>query len=601
LVTVNLSADPMRAPMSVPMSVPAWDRAGAALVAKALAELSYEELLVPRQTAPGRYRIDVSAEHRYEFTARRGGLGAWRVDPASVSRDGRRTTDPIRLVLDGRELLGLDGATAAEVVRELTATQAADSRILSAGVAAADLADLDYAELEQHLTGHPVLVLNKGRLGFTGRDLEQYAPEAHRQVRLRWYAAHRTVATYTAVPGLEQERLLGEELDPQTRTRFRAELARQVACPEEYVWLPVHPYQDEAVVGTLFAAQLAKRLLVPLGEAPMGYRPLQSVRTLAATGRRDVKTPLLMRNTLVWRGLGNRATAVAPDVSAWLAGLRAGDAGLRGTGIGFLGEVASVVVRHKAFDSVPDAPYRYGELLGVVWREGVSSHLAPGERARSLASLLHVDSAGRALVAELVDRSGLGCRAWLRRLFDSLFPGLLHCLTRHGVAFCPHGENTVVVYDQDDVPRRVLVKDFAEDINLLPGRHYPGLSDRADAVLVRWPAEELAHSIISAVLAGHFRFLAGVVEDALGVREAEFWALVRESLLDWRSQHPGLADAFDALGLLAPRFERIALNREHLTGGGFHDRAERDAAPDVVHGHVPNPLADSDVHLEVRP
>ena len=46
----------------------------------------------------------------------------------------------------------------------------------------------------------------------------------------------------------------------------------------------------------------------------------------------------------------------------------------------------------------------------------------------------------------------------------------------------------------------------------------------------------------------------------------------------------------DGLGLLAPTFERIALNREQLTGGGFHDRAERDAEPDLMHGHIPNPL-----------
>lgn len=577
-----------------------WRTAGRALVAKALAELAYEQLLAPVATGPGRFRVTLSSGHRYEFTARRGGFGTWRVDPESVTRDGLPATDPVLLVLDGREQLGLDGATAAEVVRELTATQAADSRILTTGDRAADLADLGYAELEQHLTGHPVLVLNKGRLGFTARDLERYAPESHGEVRLRWYAAHPSVAEYAGVPGLDQGRLLAEELGPETVDAFAAGLGQQVPRPEEYLWLPVHPYQDETVVRTLFARHLAEGLLVPLGEGPVAYRPLQSVRTLAASGRRDVKTPLLMRNTLVWRGLGTVATAAAPDISDWLAALHASDGELRDTGIGFLGEVASVVVRHDAFDALPDAPYRYGELLGVVWREGVSSHLRPGERARSLAALLHVDGEGGALVAELVARSGIGPREWLRRLFDALFPGLLHCLARHGVAFCPHGENTVVVYDADGVPARVLVKDFAEDVNLLPHRDYPGLSERADAVLVRWPAEELAHSILSAVLAGHFRFLAGVVETSLGVAEAEFWGLVRDSLLAWRDDHPDLADAFDALGLLAPEVERIALNREHLTGGGFHDRAERDAAPDVVHGHVPNPLAAVDVPLEVR-
>lgn len=575
---------------SDPPGLDDWRAAGRALVAKALGELSYEQLLVPRPTGGDTWQLGLGGSS-YTFAAARGGFGHWRVVPGSVRRDGEPATDPVRLVLDGRVELGLDGPTAAEVVRELTATWAADARIRADRTTVAELAELPYAELEQHLTGHPVLVLNKGRLGFGADDLDRYAPEAHGTVRVRWYAAHTSVASFSSVPGLDRRRLLVEELGAATVAAFDAVLAAATDRPDEFVWLPVHPYQDETVVRTLFAGHLAEGLLVPLGEGPVAYRPVQSVRTLVAPGHRDVKTPLLMRNTLVWRGLGTEATAAAPDVSAWLARLHSSDPGLQETGLGLLGEVASVVVRHDAFDRLADAPYRYGELLGAVWRQSAESHLRPGERGRSLAALLHHDRAGRSLLAELVRRAGVDAGTWLRALLDAVFPGLLRCLALHGVAFCPHGENTVVVFDEHELPVRILVKDFAEDVNLLPGRHYPGLSERADAVLVRWPAEELAHSITSAVLAGHFRFLAGVVEEALGVPEPRFWDLVRDALLSWRAAHPELAGAFDDLRLLDAEVERIALNREHLTGGGFHERAERDEAPDVVHGHAPNPLA----------
>jgi siderophore synthetase component len=579
-------------PSSPPDRGALWRTAGRALVAKALGELAYEQLLLPEPDDTG-WALPLPGGPTYRFAARRTGFGGWHVDPSSVTRDGAPAEDPVRLVLDARELLGLDGATAAEVVRELTATHAADARILETSRPVEELAELGYAELEQHLTGHPVLVLNKGRLGFTAADLDRYAPEAHDTVRLRWYAAHRETASYIGVLGLDQDRLLAEELAPEVLAELRSRLAAQVAEPADYVWLPVHPYQDEVVVRTLFAPHLADGRLVLLGEAPASYRPVQSVRTLVGAGR-DVKTPLLMRNTLVWRGLGTAATAAAPDVSAWLAELHAGDPELQATGLGFLTEVASVVVRHEAYDALPDAPYRYGELLGAVWRTPVSALLRDGERARSMAALLHVDRDGRSLLAELVERSGLEVRDWLERLYDALLPGLLHCLVEHGVAFCPHGENTVLVF-VDDVPLRALVKDFAEDVTLLPGRDYPGLSERADAVLVRWPAAEMAHSITSAVLAGHVRFLAPLVEDHLGLPEAQVWEVVRQALLRWRTLHPHRAESFDALGLLAPEVERIALNREHLTGGGFHDRAERDEAPDVVHGFAPNPVAAAQV------
>ena len=62
-----------------------WSRAGLALVVKAIAELSYEELLDPRPDGEG-YRVELPSGVAYTFRARRGELGAWRIEPASVRR-----------------------------------------------------------------------------------------------------------------------------------------------------------------------------------------------------------------------------------------------------------------------------------------------------------------------------------------------------------------------------------------------------------------------------------------------------------------------------------------------------------------------------------
>jgi siderophore synthetase component len=578
-MTATLSTEPTTAAAT-------WRRAGTRLVARALAELSHEQLLTPEPSGDGDYRL-VLGHATYTFRAQRDGFTAWHLDEGSIQRDGVPADDLVRLFLDARDIAGFDAVTLAEIVREATATQAAEARVLAGGLPVAELLDLDYAALEQQLPGHPVLVLNKGRIGLGADDLERYAPEAHGTVALVWYAAHQDLGVYSAVPGLDAATLLAEELSAEEHAAFTA--AAEAVGAREHVWFPVHPYQESAVVRTLFAGEVATGRLVRLGESRTPYRPVQSVRSLVGVGHRDVKTSLLMRNTLVWRGLGADATQAAPAASQWLGELHASDPELQQTGIGFLRELASVVVRHSHYDAVPDAPYRYAELLGAVWREPVEHHLVPAEQARSMATLLHLDPTGASFLAAMVERSGLGAEEWLQRFFHALFPGLLLCLARHGVAFCPHGENTIVVFE-DDVPTRVLVKDFAEDITLLPGREYPGLPAEADAVLVRWPLAEMAHSIVSAILTGHFRYLAPLGERHLGVAQGRFWALVRAELLAWRDAHPDLSTAFDELGLLAPEFERIALNREQLTGGGFHDRPERDAEPDLMHGHIPNPL-----------
>jgi YD repeat-containing protein len=188
-------------------------------------------------------------------------------------------------------------------------------------------------------------------------------------------------------------------------------------------------------------------------------------------------------NTLVWRGLPTERTLAAPAVTAWVHGLRDADPFLaEETSVILLGETASVTVRHPHYDALPGVPYQYRELLGCIWREPVSALLAPGERARTLAALLHTDPAGRSFTAELVHRSGLAPRDWLRRLFAALLPPLLHFLYRYGTVFSPHGENAVVVFDDGDVPVRLAVKDFpgptAEDVYYAYDNHGRMLSAR---------------------------------------------------------------------------------------------------------------------------
>ncbi|MBW1599572.1 IucA/IucC family siderophore biosynthesis protein [Streptomyces sp. JJ38] len=581
-----------------------WAQAGQRLLTKAIEEFAYEELLTPHAVGdqPDTYRLTFHDGIHWTFTATRGTFGTWHLTSTPTRHpqpDGE--TGPEQLLLDARPTLGWDGPTTAEILRELTATRQADATALTRRHTAAHLADLDHLDLEAHQDGHPCMLLNKGRLGFSAHDAATYTPEAAGDIRLIWAAIHTSLATYSGTPGLDADTLLTEELDPHTRSQYTAALEK--ACtttghdPADYTWLPVHPFHWDEAVETLFAPYRADGRIVRLGESPDRYRPLQSIRTLANLDhphRRNVKVPLLIRNTLVWRGLSTEPTHAAPDISHWLHTLRAGDPYLSEE-LRFhpLGEVAAVSVHHPLYHAVHDAPYRYHELLGAVWREPVHTHLNDGERARTMAALLTTGSDDRALVTELVHRSGRHPEDWLRHLLHALLPGLLHHLYAYGVAFCPHGENTVILYDRTDTPIGIAVKDFAEDVNLLPEPHpaYATLTQRADKVLLRWPAGELAHSLLSAVFAGHFRYFAPLLEHHLDIPETRFWTLVRNEIEHYHQRFPQHTHNADAYGLLAPDFDRVALNREQLLGGAFHDRAERDEGFDVTHGRIPNPLA----------
>ncbi|MFF4171734.1 IucA/IucC family protein [Streptomyces sp. NPDC001744] len=579
------------------LNAAAWNRASSRLLAKALAEFAYEEILEPvpvEDGTPDRYGLRLDDGTALTFRALRGAYGGWRVEADSITHEGRPLTDPFDFLVRARGLLRLDGATLGHLIRELSATLAADTRLDHTALTAGRLADLSYAELEGHQTGHPWLVLNKGRVGFSATDAARWAPEARRPVRLPWIAVSNRLATYRGVPGLESPgRLYAREFDPEVHTAFRAALTARGHEADDYLLLPVHPWQWDEILLPLYAPAVAAGTIVPLTTDGDLRLPQQSVRTFLNTDRPDrhtVKLPLSVLNTLVWRGLPTERTLAAPAVTAWVHGLRDADPFLRDEcRVVLLGEVASVTVEHPLYDRLPEVPYQYKELLGAIWREPLK--LPPGERARTLASLLHTDPDGRAFVAELVERSGLAPVVWLRHLFTALLPPLLHFLYRYGTVFSPHGENAIVVYDDEDVPVRLAIKDFVDDVNISaqPLPEHATLPDDVRAVLLTEEPGFLIQFIHSGLFVGVFRYLAPLCEDQLGVSERDFWDLVRAEILRHQARFPELKERFELFDLLTPRIERLCLNRNRLHLDGYRDRPRRPHA--AVHGTVPNPLA----------
>ncbi|MTD53931.1 IucA/IucC family protein [Amycolatopsis pithecellobii] len=569
------------------MNDTAWREAGSLIVHKMLGELSYEGFFEP-EPASGGWRLRLPDDVTYEFQARRGAFDSWTVTPGTATRQGVPADDPRTLLVDARTVLGLSGLRLADVLAELTATVANEATRLRHAPSVAELSTMDYNLADGKLTGHPRIVVNKGRVGFSLRDRQKYAPESGNPIRLRWFAVHRSYAQFRCVAELDEETLLRQELDAGQLAEFR-----EKADPAEYVFMPVHPWQADEIVGTLYAGELAAGTLIDLGKSQDEYRPHQTVRTLANVSRparRDVKTAVSVRNTLVYRGLASAATLAAPAVTTWLKQLDAQDPLLsQKYRFELLGEVASVSVRHPLFGALEELPYRFHETLGALWREPLTLTLSEGEQALSFAALPYRDRAGDAVITGLIERSGLTTEDWCARIFDLLLTPLLHWLLRYGVGFCPHGQNLVLIVDDAGRPLRVAIKDFAQGVDLLDEELdcYRLLDPEAE--MLRWPAQLLAQSLFSSVFSGQLRFWAEILFDDLGFPRARFWSLVRDVVARYRTENAEVAARFDACRLFASDVERVTLNREHLAGGGF-DKVERDDEFDVRWGRVPNPL-----------
>ncbi|MFC0629065.1 IucA/IucC family protein [Kribbella deserti] len=544
-----------------------WAIANRALVRKALAEFTHERLFEP--VADGDEYVVTGPVSVYRFSAGRYPLNHWEVSAPSITRtvDGAAARiDALDFITEFHQQLGIGADMLPVYLEEISSTLASSAYKLSkADLTAAQLATADFQTIESAMTeGHPCFVANNGRLGFGVADYRAFAPEAGAAVRLTWIAVRRDRTSVSVSTALDYEQLLRSELGPGVLARFAARISAVGGDPADYHLMPVHPWQWENKTSITFAADVAQRHIVHLGDSDDDYQAQQSIRTFfnrSHPERNYVKTALSVLNMGFMRGLSPTYMQATPAINDWVYGVVENDLVLKQYGFSVLREIAAIGYHNSYYEAATPKTSPYRKMLSALWRESPIPQLGEGERLATMASLLHVDRHGHSLAAALIRESGLTPRAWLRTYLDAYLVPLLHCFYSYELVFMPHGENLILVL-KDAVPTRVIMKDIAEEIAVLsPDTPLPEAAERVRADV---PEDEKLLSIFTDVFDCIFRFL-GPQLDAEGLLTPdEFWAVVGESVRDYQQGHPELAEAFARYDMFAPEFALSCLNRLQL-------------------------------------
>lgn len=549
------------------------------LVAKALGEFAHERLIAPSPVGDGdptledgvarRWSLDVPAgEVTYTFTARRYPLAHWLVDPESIVRTvagAEVEPDALDLIGELHDVLGVPDHLLGTYLEEIAATLAGSAWKLRhrEGRGAAELVTATFQQVEAAMTeGHPAFVANNGRIGWGTGDAAQFAPEAGRPVRLVWLAVRRDCSHLSLGEGETESRLYGAQLGEDLLDRFASRLSALGLDAADYRYLPVHPWQWEHKVAVTFAADVAARRLVPVGSSDDRYQAQQSIRTFFDLDRPDrhyVKTALSVQNMGFLRGLSPAYMRATPAINDHVASLMDGDVELKACGTGLLREVAAVGYTGDAYHRWVPTAVRPAQqrMLAALWRQSPVPRLAPGQRAMTMAALLHRDPDGAWLAGALVRASGASAEEWVRAYLRSYLRPLVHCLLAHDLAFMPHGENVILVMD-GAMPAGALMKDIGEEVALMHERPLPELVER---VRLRTTDEVKALAVFTDAFDGFLRFLAAALDVDGVLPAARFWALSAECIAGHAADHPALHEKLD---LFVDRFAHSCLNRLQL-------------------------------------
>ncbi|MFJ9374188.1 IucA/IucC family protein [Streptomyces sp. NPDC101455] len=576
-----------------------WEKANRLLIRKALAEFAHERLITPEPVEKDGDLYVVRSDDgltRYRFTATRHALDHWQVDADSISRQRDGAELPLAALdffIELRQALGLSEEILPVYLEEISSTLSGTCyKLTKPQVPVAELMKSDFQAIETGMTeGHPCFVANNGRLGFGIHEYLSYAPETASPVRLVWLAAHRSRAAFTAGVGIEYESFMRREVGAGTVERFGLTLVDRGLDPDDYLLIPVHPWQWWNKLSVTFAAEIARGHLVCLGEGDDEYLAQQSIRTFFNKSHPEkhyVKTALSVINMGFMRGLSAAYMEATPAINDWLAQLIDNDPVLKSTGLSIIREQAAVGYRHLEYEAATDRYSPYRKMLAALWRESPVSSLQDGESLATMASLVHLDHEGASFAGALIERSGLAPVEWLRRYLRAYFTPLLHSFYAYDLVFMPHGENVILVL-KDGVVERAIYKDIAEEIAVMdPDAVLPPTVER---LRVEVPEDKKLLSIFTDVFDCFFRFLAvGLAAEGV-LEEDDFWRTVADVTREYQASAPELADKFRQYDMFAPEFSLSCLNRLQLRDNKqMVDLADPSGALQLV-GTLKNPIA----------
>ncbi|WP_167385991.1 IucA/IucC family protein [Xenorhabdus miraniensis] len=566
-----------------------WELVNRRMIAKILAELEYERSITAIPTGEKWY-IQLG-NVGYTFSAKRGIWGWLSIVPDSLENDSNEPLEADSALRQLAQVLDMNDAQLAEHLEDLYATLRGDLQLLSIrrNMSAQELIRLDSDTLQCLLSAHPKFIFNKGRRGWGLEALHRYAPEYQGHFQLHWVAAKREVFTWCMDDNYSLDILLESTMNQSERQRFNKRW-HELKLNDDWIPLPLHPWQWQQKIALHFLPQIASRELVELGEFGDKYLAQQSLRTLTNVSRPvsfDIKLPLTIYNTSCYRGIPGKYIGAGPAASHWLQQQFAQNPVLQSSGAQILGEPAAGYMAHPTYTTLTKAPYRYQEMLGIIWRENPSLYLQNGEQAILMATLMESDNQDVPLIAAYVERSGLNIEDWLTRMFQAVVIPIYHLMCCYGVSLIAHGQNITLVM-KNYAPHRILLKDFQGDMRLID-QDFPeavSLPQIVKDVTVRLSADYLIHDLQTGNFVTVLRFISPLLEK-YGVSEIQFYQILAKVLRQYQEQHPNMNDRFALFDLFKPQIIRVVLNPVKLTYSE-HDGGNRMLPK--YHQDLANPL-----------
>ncbi|SFK42686.1 aerobactin synthase [Nitrosomonas aestuarii] len=555
-----------------------WETANRNLIVKAISELYFEEIFTDElsETEKNTYTLKINEQVNYAFKAFKSVWCDLVIDADTLTRSDGQILDAARFFKETQYLTKMGDITLANFLEEMFYTLYSDQVLLQKPISVEKMYQLDSLEIETYLNGHPKLILNKGRIGWSPGDLSAFAPENSNTVKFVRLAIKKNLLTINCAKEHSFEAIATADLSKHEMNHLKQICNDNTIDFDSYYIIPVHTWQWENKIRFFFQKDISSKNIVFLSSTGDDYKPHISIRTFSNYSDRqryDLKLPISILNTSCVRGIPSHYISVAADISEGVESILKQDDVLVEANTDCLKDLAAFSYVSPEYSDIQDAPYRYKEFLGAIWREPSTTKLKQHEKCLMTGSLAFQDNNGNSLIGHLIDKSSLSIEQWLEQYFKKVVIPLYHLQSQYGIGLVAHGQNTLLKL-KNSIPSGLIIKDFQGDLRFnknLPSRTRNKFSVLTLKKIDFLPAEHIIYDLIT----GHFVSVLRFVSQALFIshrfKETNFYHLLGSVISDYENNYPTQSNI---PSLMTSNFHRILLNKARFTIG-YHDSAQR--------------------------
>lgn len=441
-------------------------------------------------------------------------------------------------------------------------------------------------------TGHPFHPTDKSKQGLSPAEVVSMSPEYEGGAEVRLAAIAKVHVHVESMDNLLYEDWFKAHF-PEWFGQWQARLEALTLRPEDYCPIPVYPWQAENILPELFEHLLESRDLVLLDGPLLETRASMSFRTMMAADlwmKPHIKLPIALQMTSAKRLLSTRSCEMGPRFSQLMKGLLIRDARL-GQYLAIMPEL--VGVHYRTDQGNEDS---LGANLSVLFRlnpqlccESGKITVPAGSLLTNLPEYPGKTAGSSPFIVDVMHCNGVVTRdqvlAYVKTYLQVVLDGPLRLYLQYGIALEAHQQNSLIEFDPDGTPRKIIVRDFGA-FRIHKTRFLrAGLSMtfHHDQRLLTDDLNEVRDKLIHALLISHVGELVQAVSLHYQIPEINFWCLVRE-IIDgvmsgYRAEMEPESFAADYHALVQQRWNIKALLRMRLENTG-----------DYIYQRLDNPL-----------